>query len=145
MTAFTPFPTIPAGQAGIAPAPERGAETRLAAAVLRLAAVGAADRVGSAFGTGPGTAILAARDRFMAALGGAAPDPDALAVLAVTALDGPDGMECARPLALGLVPAHRMQALVLAARDFGLALRRAVVNGQGAVPHACAAAPSARR
>lgn len=146
MTAFAPFPEILPGDVATLADPAPCAETQLAAAVLRLGPGSAAARLHAAFGKGPGDTVLAARARLVAAMGGAEPAPDALAALVAATLHGPDAEERARPMALCVVPAHRMQSLVLAARDFGLALRRAALRRNGMVPSPCSAAqPSGPR
>ena len=147
MTAHAPFPPVPPRATDRDPSPGKDprthlrrvpgaatgscAEHRLAAAVLGLRRDDAAARLRAAFGAGPDAAILAARDRLVGALDGCAADPVTLARLVATTLCGPDGEERARPMALAVVPAHRMQTVVTAARGFGLALRRAVLTGQG--------------
>jgi len=121
------------------PAPV-AAEAQLAAAVLRLwqARADPVARLCAAFGPREGGSVIAALDRLWLALerpvrrdapweGSGTPDPVALALLVDTTLQGPEAEERARLMALGLVPAHRMPALVAAARGLGLALRRAVL------------------
>lgn len=132
------------------------AETRLTAATLALwqdgavAQADAAARLCAAFGTGPGNAVAAALHRLWCALpdGAPPPRPDALAHLVAATLigpggpDGPEGEDTARQLALGIVPAHQMEPLVIAARGLALALRRAVLVASGPTSCAVSSAPS---
>jgi hypothetical protein len=139
MTAFAPFPPA-AADTTADHVPRTCAEARLAAAVLQLGPQDAAARLAAAFGPAAAVAILAARTRLGTAATASA-DAQALTRIAAASIHGPDGTEDARALALDLVPAHRMEPLVLAARDFALTLRRAVLQGQGRPPCPHAAPP----
>jgi hypothetical protein len=134
MTAFAP---ISSGNAAIDIPPVGRGEMKLVAAVLRIGRHGGASRLSLAFGDAPAAAIMAAWSRLAAASGEAVTDADVLACLIAASINGPDAEERARPIALRLVPAHAMQDLVLAARDFGLAVRRAVLQVQGTAPPPC--------
>lgn len=123
----------------------RCAEARLIATALRLwqggaaAQVDGAARLRAAFGTGPGNAVAAALDRVWTAVQDDAADDrnpddattDALARLVAATLHGTDAEDAARHMALGIVPAHQMETLVIAARGLALALRRAVLIASG--------------
>lgn len=140
MTAHPSFP--PAAPQSVPAPPDRDdAETHLAATALRLWQGGAAaqadvaTRLRAAFGTDPGNAVAAALDRVWAALRDAPqlPDPDTVAHLVAATRNETDPDDTARRMALGIVPAHRMERLVIAARDLALALRRAVLIAAGPV------------
>lgn len=144
MTARAIFPPAVPDAVQACPADARCAEARLTAAALHLwqggaaARTDAAARLRAAFGTGPGNAIAAALDQFWVVLQDDMPNEaqteaqtDRLVHLVAATLHGPEAEDAARLMALGIVPAHRMEALMIAARGLALALRRAVLIASG--------------